>query len=198
MFVEDPDWGSLRQGDICTVPFVPYWDLKRTNTVMDPGGKAERLSIPSIKSAIGLSEQSPWVAVCTQCCDIAQAKGRMGVSVAPVRAVPASEKDPERLSSIMNSTRADSAGQWSWFHLFPLQFQPPDGTGDPILAVVDWSSMMTIGPQNEAVATLLASKRHEMTLELRDQFRTKLAISFGRPPEEDVSALQALADSNSD
>lgn len=182
MFAAEANRTELRQGDVCALDFVPNWDLRRTYKQLDPSGTLASLAVPAYKS-VTRTDEGPLVVVCSQCCDIENAKGRIGVAVAPVRPAPLSRTDTARWAELEASWQP-SDGRWSFFHLFPLLL-PPTGSAEESLVVVDWSALTSVGPHDDAVALLLNGKALQLDDERRAAFRRKLGLSFGLPPTED-------------
>jgi hypothetical protein len=69
-------------------------------------------------------------------------------------------------------------GSYAYINLFPVQL--PVSQEDPVWRVVDFSSIMSVGPPPKLVPILRKAKHLEMTEEARLLFKRKLAAFFGR------------------
>jgi len=179
MYVTRPERARLRQGDLCLIDPIPHWDVRQTTTQNGREGEIISLIVPRAKQILSDARGKVLVAVCSQCCDLENQKGHMGVAIAPVRPIPLSPNDSDRRVALMSSGRRTAEGAFSWIHLFPLtsplDFQ--DG-------VIDWSAISTMAPHRAAIDDLLAGKGAQLKAEVRQQFRQKLAALFGRKPSE--------------
>ncbi|MDQ2726687.1 MAG: hypothetical protein M3Y91_02210 [Actinomycetota bacterium] len=181
MFVGEPNHDTLRQGDLCSVPFFPIWQLPDTTTTTSAEQKITSVNLPALKRVIP-ADSGFLACVCTQCCDIENNKGRVGITIAPVRPAPLAYHDGGARERLATSGEPKADGTFEWFHVFPLELPQADGSSD--LVVVDWSAIISIGPHDQAIAKLRATKSHELLPVTRAHFRTKLAASFGRPDED--------------
>ena len=183
MFIRNPDWRRLRQGDVCALPYYAIWDWLSVLKVVDSSDSLTHVTLPLRPRNLLRDGNSNdiLVAVCSQCCDLGNSKGRGGIAIAPIRPTPLRSADVAGRKLFAESYRPIDK-RWSWFHLFPLML--PGEEGEELVAV-DWSTITTLAPHREACDTLLAGKRQQLRESYRAHFRKKLAASFGRKPTEE-------------
>lgn len=165
---------DLRQGDICALPHVPIWNLKRANTMS--GGMGEAVVLPTWDKVQQHGDRY-LVAVCTQCCDLDNPRARTGVAIAPLMKVPA-KPDDDRFRRIMESSRTDVLGRYEYVNLFPFLLPNEEATA----VVADFSAIITMAPMLDAKDLLLTGREYSMDEAERTDFREKLAFMFGRDP----------------
>jgi hypothetical protein len=182
MFLQRPDRSTLRQGDVCVVRYLPCWDLQEAQTVSGSDESLAFAQLPVQTTKIVKHQGGILVAVCSQCCDLTNQKGRTGIAIAPIRPPLLSRRDQEARQRFSDSYRP-SEKRWSWFHLFPLIL--PEEIGGGGLVAVDWSAITTMAPHGKAFQTLLDGKLKQLTADRRSSFRRKLSASFGRNPAPD-------------
>lgn len=174
--------GDLRQGDICEVDFFPQWNLKETMQT-SRGGMITHLTMPEFKQCAtsNVTQGRRLVAVCSYDCDIENPRSRKGLLIAPLIAVKPEHKQYADLAACADPIHdpAGDAYTYTFVNFFP--FIVPDVlAGAATLGTVEFSSMTSVGPAQDAKESLLKSKVHELTEQERVKFQKKLAVFVSR------------------
>ncbi len=178
MFTQTPS-SELLQGDLAAVEALPVWQLKATGVTRDGDEQILSVQLPLARTVPVPDNGGRLVMVCSHSCDIENPRSRSGLLVAPVIKVPASEqKEGSKWQEITSSHSPDEKHRWSYSHLFPVEL--PDHLGGH-WAVVDFSSLISMGKAAEAAEVLGGAKLAQLSDDFRVKLQTKLAVFVGAP-----------------
>jgi hypothetical protein len=172
-----PSTDELRQGDICTVPFFPRWDLEKTPSVK-LGDGIQAVQMMAWDPVVKAEDGSHLAMVCSHDCDLENPRSRSGVLIAPIISIPAKVGSDAFNTIVASHSMHENA--YAHFPLFPFPLPGAEGR-DEKWVVADFSSAMSFGRSGPVIEALLGTKKHQLTDEARVLFRTKLGTFLGRP-----------------
>lgn len=177
MFI-DPPQPALRQGDLAIVEAMPTWHVGNTGITRSGNQQIVAMQLPLAKT-VPLDSDGRLVMVCSHSCDIENPRNRSGLLVAPIIKVPAGEqKEKDRWTRIVSSHSPNDDNAFEYTHLFPVEL--PAALGGS-WAVVDFSSIISMGKAADAAEVLTANKAAELSDEYREKLQLKLAVFVGAP-----------------
>ena len=162
---------ELRQGDLLDDQPLPFWRYTDFELSGRPGEAPQSARVSVV--AKGLSVP---VVLCSHDCDLENHRNRYGWVVAPVLPWPFPDIADDASLDLISSARMSENNEYGYIHLFPIQIPGADADW----RVVDFSALISVGPPSKIRRTFLGMKRFEMDDATREEFRLKLAASFGR------------------
>jgi hypothetical protein len=163
---------ELRQGDICYSWPIPRWLLTDYHVLMTAEGKVAKVQVGVYERGADLP-----LVLCSHDCDLENPRERAGFLVAPLRPWPFGDMSSDSSLELVGASKIQN-GSYAYINLFPVYL--PEARQDQGWHVVDFSSIMSVGPPPKLVPILRKAKHLEMTEEARLLFKRKLAAFLGR------------------
>lgn len=175
---------SLRQGDVSSVADFPQWTVKSSPVHQQAGQRKIGLLVEAWGHPLALPKGRRLVVICSYDCDLENPRARAGILLAPLMRLPAQPGSDQEQSIMASNTPVDNKVAHVSMFFLPIEIASKE-----TLAIVDFSSMMTLCPAREAMEELRANKYREMTETVRQQFQDKLALFTTRRMFTDVEEL---------
>jgi hypothetical protein len=163
---------ELRQGDICFSWPVPRWLLTDYQTLKTQDNKTTKMQV-----GVHLKGAELPLVLCSHDCDLENPRERLGFLVAPLIPWPFEDMASDSSLDLIGSSDVQD-GSYSYINLFPLSL--PESQDESGWRVVDYSSVMSVGPPTKLAPLLRKTKRLEMTEETRALFKSKMAAFLAR------------------